>query len=89
MATTESTTGLTGDVYKLTPDSAPAIPESSPGLTGDVYGLTTTDAPAIIDEIQGQMWLTDPYDDNTQPFVTIQISWKLRDQIILQRPKMM
>jgi hypothetical protein len=70
-------------------DSPAVLPESAPGLTGDVYGLSPADAPAVIAEIQGQMWLTDPYDDNTQPFVTIPISWKLRDQIILQRPRMM
>ncbi|KAH7370304.1 hypothetical protein BKA65DRAFT_14196 [Rhexocercosporidium sp. MPI-PUGE-AT-0058] len=86
----ESAARPPGDVHRLTPVNAPPVlPESAPGLTGDVYGLTPTDAPAVVAEVHGQMWLTDPYDDNTQPFVTMQISWKLRDQIISQRPKMM
>jgi len=62
---------------------------SDTGLAGDVYELSPEDAQAVSDQIRFQMWLTDPYDDNTKPFVTIPISWKLRDEFISQRPKMM
>jgi hypothetical protein len=73
-----------------TTSTAPPVLESATGLTGDTYELTPEDALAVINEIRGQLWLTDPYDGNTlQPFVTIPISWKLRDRFILQRRRML
>lgn len=88
----ESAIGLPG-VYdeELTSEDVSASQlQPATGLAGDVYELIPEDAQAVIKEIMGQMWLTDPYDANThQPFVTIPISWKLRNQFILQRPKMM
>ncbi|KAG4414251.1 hypothetical protein IFR04_012623 [Cadophora malorum] len=67
------------------------IPEPTAALTGDVYELTFQDVQAVItsDQIRGRMWLTDTYDVNTSPFITIPISRKLRDQFTSQRLKTM
>jgi len=91
----ESAIGLPSAVFEedvsLTSEDGSAFPlQSATGLAGDVYELIHEDSKAVIKEIMGQIWLTDPYDANThQPFVTIPISWKLRNQFIVQRPKMM
>jgi hypothetical protein len=55
------------------------------GLSGDVYELRHGDAPTVTRHIRGRISLTDPYDEQTQPFVTIPISWELRDRFIFQR----
>ena len=60
-------------------------------LTGDVYELTIGDAQAaaVSDQIQGQIWLTDPYKVDAAPFITVPISRDLSNQIATQRVQIM
>ncbi|OBT53131.1 hypothetical protein VE04_05755 [Pseudogymnoascus sp. 24MN13] len=87
--TSESAIRHPGDAYEVTASTAPPAPEPGTGLIGDIYELTPEDALAVISDISGPIWLTDPYDGNTQPFVNISISWKLLDHFILQRRRIM
>ena len=67
------------------------VPAQSGALTGEVYGLTVADAQAIAisNQIRGGIWLTNPYEADSYPFITIPISKKLSLQLAAQRPRMM
>jgi hypothetical protein len=45
--------------------------------------------PAISNQIQGQILLTDPYEQNYSPFVTIPVSEDLKSQFATQRVQIM
>lgn len=51
-------------------------------FNSDVYVLTYENIPSLINEIAGTVSLVDPYDINTNPFITIPITWRLRDSLI-------
>ncbi|KFY68444.1 hypothetical protein V496_01066 [Pseudogymnoascus sp. VKM F-4515 (FW-2607)] len=87
--TSESAIRHPGDTYEVTASTAPPAPEPATGFIGDIYELTPEDALAVVSDICGPIWLTDPYDGNTQPFVNISISWTLLDQFISQRRRIM
>ncbi|KAL9124257.1 MAG: hypothetical protein Q9217_006395 [Psora testacea] len=83
-------------------DSATLQPESSANspdiqgqaigsLTGDVYELTPEDlqAVAVSDQIQGQIRLTDPYEQHYSPFILTSISKGLRDHFTSRRRKLL
>ena len=60
-------------------------------LTGSVYELTIGDAQAaaMSGKIRGQIWLTDPYEVDASPFITVPISRDLSNQIATQRVQIM
>ncbi|OAT07879.1 hypothetical protein BDBG_03897 [Blastomyces gilchristii SLH14081] len=55
-------------------------------LTGAAYQLTVKDAQAVTasDQIRGQIWLTNTYNMNFPPFVTIPISQEMSDKFATQ-----
>ncbi|KAI9715649.1 MAG: hypothetical protein M1812_005801 [Candelaria pacifica] len=85
------------NVYLAAPPFYPVGPELMAakagrlGGTGDVYGLTIRDARAISmsDQIRGTIWLTNTYNADSSPFITIPISRELSDQLATQRLQMM
>jgi hypothetical protein len=60
-------------------------------LTGDVYELTHEDARTVtmLQQIPGQVFLTDTYDMNTPSFITIPISDELSRRFAMQRTRVM
>lgn len=60
-------------------------------LTGDVYELTAKDLATVTksDQIKGRIWLTNTYYINSAPFITIEVSRKLSDQLIEGRLQIM
>lgn len=58
-------------------------------LAGRVYNLTADDVRSFVTANNnfGGVWLTDPYDVNCLPFITIQISKELSLQYATQRPQ--
>ncbi|EER41757.1 conserved hypothetical protein [Histoplasma capsulatum H143] len=55
-------------------------------LTGSAYQLTVKDAQAVTasDQIRGQIWLTNTYNMNFPPFITIPISQEMSDKFATQ-----
>jgi len=60
-------------------------------LTGDVYELTLDDARTAValDGMCGKIWLTDPHNDGSSPFITLRITHELSKQLATRRPQVM
>jgi len=60
-------------------------------LSGRVFQLTVEDAFSALtsENVHGGVWLTEPYDTRSLPFVTFSISEDLSQQFALQRPQAM
>lgn len=56
-------------------------------LAGYIFELTPADLQSVAtsDQIQGSILLTDPYEHNCSPFITVRISKELRSYFATQR----
>ncbi|KAF2175342.1 hypothetical protein K469DRAFT_743379 [Zopfia rhizophila CBS 207.26] len=77
---------------KFAPEDGNLFKEYLKGsLNGDVYELTVDDARTIAtgDQIRGKIYMTDPHDIKSSPFITVSISKEMSEWFATQRPQMM